>query len=59
MVGRIYNVNDTSQALVDQSFKHMDINVRNGEQLIDDPMYLHNSPVYVAIHSKDEDVSQS
>ena len=31
MVGRIYNVNDTSQALVDQSFKHMDINVRNGE----------------------------
>ena len=57
MVGRIYNVEDSTQSLVDNSFRNVDINIRNGNEMIDEPKYLHNAPVYVAIHTKDKDVS--
>ena len=57
MVGQIYNVNNSTQSLVDNSFKQIDHNMRHGENYIDDPKNLHNRPVYVAIHLNDADVS--
>ena len=59
MVGQIYNVNNSTQSLVDNSFKQIDINMRNGETYVDDPKNMHNRPVYVAIHNKDADVSMT